>query len=60
MIRLTSSDLADLARYPLFLQQSALAIWSQLPGGSLRSVRPEDRDGENRRSTKYSHVQGQP
>lgn len=29
MIRLTRSDLADLARYPLSLQQSALALWGE-------------------------------
>jgi hypothetical protein len=27
MIRLTESDLADLARYPASLQQAALALW---------------------------------
>ncbi len=27
MIKLTRSDLADLARYSLSLQQSALALW---------------------------------
>ncbi|BAK65732.1 hypothetical protein SLG_10570 [Sphingobium sp. SYK-6] len=51
MIRLTRSDLAGLARYPLSLQQSAIALWGDLPGESRAlsadTPAPADTAGQN-------------
>jgi hypothetical protein len=40
MIRLTESDLADLARYPASLQQAALALWGDGLSRRVASVAP--------------------
>lgn len=48
MQRLTSSDLADLARYPVSLQQTIAALWG-VEQGSLAPAIPDTTPAQTRR-----------